>query len=264
MMLEPAHHLKIRKRKQYLIAVEGVLIHGDHMIPGADRFVRLLNERGVRFLLLTNNSRRTPQNLAENLQTLGVPVSAKHIYTSAMATARFLRSQKPGGSAYVIGENGLLSAIHEVNFAITEQNPDFVVLGGAEEYDFDQITKAINFITKGAHFICTNPDPNGQSKNGLTPASGAMAALIVKATKAIPFFIGKPNPFMMRSALNFLGLHSKDTIMVGDQMDTDIIAGLESGMETILVLSGGSTPEDLSRFAYRPNHLIRSIADLEP
>jgi NagD protein len=264
MDLKPSEELRINEYKSYLIAMEGVLIRGDQMIPGANRFIQQLRERGMNFLLLTNNSRFTPTNLAFKLQKAGLPVQTENIFTSAMATARYLHSQKPDGSAYVIGESGLISALQEFNFVITDQYPDFVVLGGTDQYDFDQVTRAVNLILNGAHFICTNPEPTGRAQDGLIPASGAMAALIEKATGTAPFFVGKPNPFMMRSALNYLGIHSEDAVMIGDRMDTDIIAGLESGMETILVLSGDTRIEDLNRFAYKPSYSIRSVADLYP
>jgi NagD protein len=264
MTSEPSDRLKIIAHKNYLIAMEGVLIRGDQIIPGADRFVRRLRERDANCLLLTNNSRYTPQDLAGRLNRMGLPVRAGNIFTSAMATARYLHSQKPGGSAFVIGENGLKSALQEVNYVFTDQNPDYVVLGGTDDYNFELLTKAINLIIAGALFICTNPDRTGRAEKGLVPASGSMAILIETATGAAPFFIGKPNPIMTRYALNHLGVHSEDTILIGDQMETDIIAGLESGVETVLVLSGDLEREQLARFAYQPKYIIHSVAELYP
>ncbi|MCL4561365.1 MAG: HAD-IIA family hydrolase [Chloroflexi bacterium] len=250
--------------KNYLIALDGVLISGNTRVPGADGFVQRLRERGAKFLVLTNNSRHTPGDLALNLRKAGLPIRAEEIFTSALATARYLHSQKPDGTAYVIGESGLISALRDVDYELTERDPDYVVLGGTSEYNLEQITHAINLIRDGARFICTNPDTSGQSEEGLTPACGAMAALIETATGVAPFFVGKPNPLMVRSALAYLGTHSEDTAMVGDRMDTDVIAGIQSGMETILVLSGVTRQEDVARFAYKPTHIIRSVADLDP
>jgi NagD protein len=263
MRLEPAKNIRIEKTKNYLIAIDGVLVKSNQMIPGAGEFIQQLQEHRLGFLLLTNNSRHTPVDTATSMQKIGFAVQAAHIYTSALATARYLATQKPGGSAFVVGEEGLMSAVEEIGYEITDQNPDFVVVGGSKRYDIDQITKAINIIHEGAHFICTNPDRITRSKKGLIPASGSMAALIEEATGVAPFFIGKPNPMMTRYALNYLGVHSEETVMIGDKMDIDIIAGLQSGMETILVLSGGTLFEDLSFFAYQPNFIVRSVADLQ-
>jgi NagD protein len=261
---EPAETLRLRGTKNILIAIEGVLVTGDQMIPGADRFIKRLHKRDIKFLLLTNNSRRTPLGTALDLQKLGLDIQAETIYTSSLATARYLHSQKPGGSAYVIGENGLFSALQEYGYVITDQNPDFVVVGGSDRHSFDHITQALNLIQEGARFICTNPDRARRSNNKLAPAAGAMAALIETASGVAPFFIGKPNPIMTRSALNYLGTHSEDTVMIGDKMETDIIAGIESGMQTILVLSGETKLEDLARYAYQPTYILRSVADLYP
>jgi NagD protein len=263
MELKPDKNIRIKKSKNYLIAIDGVLVKSNQMIPGAGKFIQQLQEHGVGFLLLTNNSRNTPVDTATDMQKMGFAIQAAHIYTSALATARYLTTQKPGGSAFVVGEDGLMSAVQEIGYEITDENPDFVVVGGSKRYDIDQITKAINLILDGAHFICTNPDRLTRTKNGLIPASGSMAALIEEATGVSPFFIGKPNPIMTRYALNYLGVHSEETVMIGDKLDIDIIAGLQSGMETILVLSGGTHLEDLSFFAYQPNFIVHSVADLQ-
>ncbi len=262
MTFDLVEHLKIDRIKNYLIAIEGVLIRGDQMISGADIFLQQLRNRNAKFLLLTNNSRYTPSDLASRLQKSGLSIQAEEVFTSALATARFLHTQKPGGSAYVIGESGLLLALREMNYMTTDQNPDYVVLGGTDKYNIEQITKAINLILNGAHFICTNPEPSVISQDGLIPATGAMAALIQKATGIEPFFVGKPSPLMMRLALSYLNVHSKDAIVIGDRMDTDIVAGMQSGMETILVLTGGARLENLARIAYKPTYIIRSIEDL--
>jgi NagD protein len=259
----PKKTLKLDGSKNYLIAIEGVLISSNQMIRGADRFIQRLYQEGLKFLLLTNNSRRTPYETADVLQKLGLAVLAENVFTSSLATARYLHSQKPGGTAFVIGERGLLSALEEVGYQISDQNPDYVVLGGSNRHSFEDISRAVNLIRQGAKFICTNPDRAGHSQGKVAPATGAMAALVEAASGIAPFFIGKPNPFMIRSALNYLGVHSEDTIMLGDNMETDIIAGLESGMQTILVLSGETQLEDLPHYAYLPTHVIRSVADLK-
>jgi NagD protein len=263
MALDLVEKLKIDETKNYLIAIEGVLIRGDQMIPGADLFLQQLRKRKVKFLLLTNNSRYTPSDLTFRLQKLGLTVQVEEVFTSALATAHYLHIQKSNGSAYIIGESGLLSALREINFVITDKNPEYVVLGGTDRYNIEEITKAINLILNGAHFICTNPEPSGMSQDGLFPATGAMAALLQKATGIEPFFIGKPSPLMMRLALSYLGTHSRDAIVIGDRMDTDILAGIQNGIETILVLTGSTRLEDLARVAYEPTYIIRSIADFD-
>ncbi|NLG49762.1 MAG: HAD family hydrolase [Chloroflexi bacterium] len=250
--------------KSYLIDMDGVLISGPRMIPGANEFIERLKARGAPFLVLTNNPMYTPRDLSHRLLTIGLDIPAEHIFTSAMATARFLATQKPNGTAFVIGESGLTEPIHQANYVITDRDPDYVVLGETHSYNLQMITKAIQLLAAGAHFIATNPDPSGPSDIGLVPACGAMAALIEKASGVSPFFVGKPNPLMMRNALNYLGVHSETTVMVGDRMDTDIIAGVESGMETILVLSGVTCRENVSRYPYQPTHILSSVAEIEP
>jgi NagD protein len=214
-------------------------------------------------LVLTNNPLYTPKDLAHRLQTIGLDVPSGRIFTSAMATARFLQAQKPEGTAFVIGESGLTEAIHDAGYVITELNPDYVVLGETHAYNLGRITEAIRLITAGARFIATNPDRSGPSEDGIVPACGAMAALIEAASGKSPFFVGKPNPLMMRTALNYLDVHSEDTVMIGDRMDTDIVAGVESGMETILVLSGVTAREEVSQYPYQPTHIFRSVAEID-
>jgi len=250
--------------KNYLIDMDGVLVSGRTIIPGADQFLERLKARGAKYLVLTNNPLYTPGDLAHRLQTTGLDIPAERLFTSAMATARFLQSQKPNGVAFVIGESGLTEAIHSVGYVITDDHPDYVVLGETYSYNLAQITKAIRLIAEGARFIATNPDPNGPSEKGLVPACGAMAALIERASGTSPFFVGKPNPLMMRTAINYLGVHSEDTVMIGDRMDTDIVAGVESGMETVLVLSGVTRREEVSRYPYQPTHVVESVAEIEP
>jgi NagD protein len=252
------------KPKNYLIDMDGVLIRGNELVPGADGFIARLQEREAQYLVLTNNPLYTPGDLAHRLQAIGLNVPAERIFTSAMATARFLHSQRPNGTAFVIGESGLTEAIHQVGYVITGLDPDYVVLGETYSYNFDWITRAIRLIVRGSRFIATNPDPNGPGDGGLVPACGAMASLIEKATGVAPFFIGKPNPLMMRTALNYLGVHSEDTIMVGDRMDTDVVAGVESGMGTILVLSGVTAADTVSRYPFQPGRVLNSVAEIEP
>jgi NagD protein len=250
--------------KNYITDMDGVLVSGRTIIPGADRFIERVKERGAEYLVLTNNPLYTPGDLAHRLKNAGLDIPAERIFTSAMATAHFLRSQKPDGTAFVIGESGLTEAIHSVGYVITDHDPDYVVLGETNTYNLELITKAIRLVAAGAHFIATNPDPSGPTEKGIVPACGAMAALIEKASGFSPFFVGKPNPLMMRTALNYLDVHSEDTVMVGDRMDTDIIAGVEAGMETILVLTGVTRREDVARYPYQPTHVLESVADIQP
>jgi NagD protein len=254
--------MKVEK-KNFLIDMDGVLIHGKKLIPGADTFINNLKAKKIKFLILTNNSIYTPIDLAHRLQVTGIDVEKNNIFTSAMATANFMKLQKEKGNAFVIGESGLNVAIHNAGYILTPEKPDFVVLGETFDYNFHQVTKAVQLIREGARFLATNPDPTGPTEDGIAPACGAMAALIERASGKSPFFLGKPNPFMIRSSLNFLGVHSENTVMVGDRMDTDILAGIESGMDTILVLSGVTTLKMLDDFPYAPNQIAKSVADIE-
>jgi len=250
--------------KNYLIDMDGVLVSGETMISGADRFLERLKARNAKYLVLTNTPTYTPGDLAHRLRGMGLDIPAERIFTSAMATAKFLQSQKPKGTAYVVGESGLTEAIHGIGYIITDRDPDYVVLGETLSYNLDSITRAIRLVVAGSIFIATNPDPSGPSEGGIVPACGALAALVEKATGIAPFFVGKPNPLMMRMALNHLGVHSENTVMIGDRMDTDIVAGVESGMETVLVLTGVTRREDVRRYPYRPTRIVESVADLEP
>jgi NagD protein len=250
-------------KKSYLIDMDGVLVKGNTMIPGADQFINRLRTAGAKFLVLTNNSRYSPRDLAHNLQTIGLDIPDGQIFTSAMATARFLHAQRPGGTAYVIGDSGLTSAVHEIGYIITEHNPAYVVLGETMSYNFDMLTKATRLVAGGAHFIATNPDPSGPTSDGMVPSCGAVAALIQRATSKNPFFVGKPNPLMMRSALNYMAAHSEDTIIIGDRMDTDVVAGVQSGMDTILVLSGITRMDEIGRYPYVPTRIADSVADID-
>ena len=247
-------------KKSFLLDMDGVLVRGRTPIPGAQEFLARLEQTKTSFMILTNNPIYTPRDLSHRLSQVGLQVTEKHLFTSAMATAQFLAQQRPNGTAFVIGETGLTSALHQVGYVQTSHNPDYVVLGDTTFYSFDLITQAIRLVAAGARFIATNPDPNGPAEGGLVPACGAMAALIERATWVKPYFIGKPNPLMMRRALNTLGAHSENAIMVGDRMDTDIISGMEAGMETILVLTGVTRQEDVERYPYRPTRVLPSVA----
>jgi NagD protein len=242
--------------------MDGVLAREEQPIPGADRFVARLRELQVPFLVLTNNSIYTPRDLAARLRASGLDVPEEAIWTSALATAGFLQEQRPGGTAFLIGEVGLATALHEAGYTLTERNPDYVVLGETRIYSFQRITHAIRLIVGGARFIATNPDPTGPSADGPLPATGSVAALISRATRVDPYFVGKPNPLMMRSALNALQAHSESATMVGDRMDTDVVAGLEAGLDTVLVLTGVTTRDEAERFPYRASRIVKSVADL--
>ncbi|MCW2583652.1 MAG: nagD [Klenkia sp.] len=251
-----------RPSECWLTDMDGVLVHEGQALPGAADFLRRLVDRERRFLVLTNNSIFTPRDLAARLHRSGLEVPEEAIWTSALATADFLASQLPGGSAYVVGEAGLTTALHEAGYTITDTEPDYVVLGETRTYSFEAITRAIRLVEAGARFIATNPDVTGPSPEGSLPATGSVAALITKATGAEPYFVGKPNPMMFRSALNRIDGHSESTTMVGDRMDTDIVAGIEAGLETVLVLTGSTRASDVSRFPFRPSRVLDSIADV--
>ncbi len=247
----------------HLLDMDGVLVRGGEPIPGSVEYVAGLVERSVPFQIFTNNSRFTPEDHAGRLNAVGFPLTAEHIYTSALATAHFIKLQKPGASAFVIGDHGLAAALQEAGCRLTEMAPDFVVLGDTVSYHYEQIATGAHLVAGGARFLATNPDVNGPTERGLHPACGAVAALIEKATGRQPYFVGKPNPFMMRSALDRLGVRASDAIMVGDRMDTDVVAGLELGLVTALVLTGVTQREDIDRFPFRPNHVIERLADLD-
>src|SRR5881392_2225037 len=244
--------------------MDGVLVREEHAIPGAPEFIARLREMNTPFLLLTNNSIWTRRDLAARLRTSGLDVPEDAIWTSALATARFLEDQRPGGTAFVIGEAGLTTALHSAGYTLTERDPDYVILGETRTYSFERISRAIRLIAGGARFIATNPDATGPTPDGPLPATGSVAALISHATGVEPYFVGKPNPLMMRSALNALDAHSETAAMVGDRMDTDVVSGLEAGMHTVLVLTGSTHREQAERFPFRPSRIVDSIADLLP
>jgi len=255
-------HSTPRPITSWLSDMDGVLVHEGTALPGAPEFVRALRDGDHPFLVLTNNSIFTPRDLRARLASSGIEVPEESLWTSALATAQFLRDQEPGGSAYVIGEAGLTTALYEAGYTLTSADPDFVVLGETRTYSFEAITRAIRLIQGGARFIATNPDVTGPSQEGDLPATGAVAAMISAATGRQPYFVGKPNPMMIRSALNRIDAHSETTAMIGDRMDTDVVAGIEAGLRTFLVLTGSTRPDDVARYPFRPTHVLDSIADL--
>jgi NagD protein len=246
----------------WLMDMDGVLVQEENAIPGANEFLTRLRELELPFLVLTNNSIYTPRDLTARLRRTGLDVPESSIWTSALATAQFLEDQRPNGTAFVIGESGLTTALHDHGYTLSERDPDYVVLGETRTYSFERITQAIRLIAAGSRFIATNPDNVGPTPDGLLPATGSVAALISRATGVDPYYVGKPNPLMMRSALNAIEAHSETTAMIGDRMDTDVVAGLEAGLETILVLSGVTTPGETERYSYRPSRIVDSVADL--
>lgn len=246
----------------WLTDMDGVLVHENQAVPGAAELIQRWVDTSKRFLVLTNNSIYTPRDLAARLKQSGLDVPEENLWTSALATAQFMKSQMPHGRAFVIGEAGLTTALHEAGFILTDQNPDYVVLGETRTYSFEAITRAIRLIGEGARFIATNPDATGPSPEGPMPATGAIAALITKATNREPYIVGKPNPMMFRSAMNRIEAHSETTAMIGDRMDTDIIAGMEAGLHTVLVLTGITQPADVESYPFRPDQTLGSVADL--
>ena len=248
----------------YLIDMDGVIYRGGELIPGADRFIQGIRDADIPFRFLTNNSQRTRRDVTTKLQRLGIDVDEEHVFTCAMATARYLAHQKPNGTAYVIGEGGLLMALHRNGYSIVEKDPDYVVVGEGRTMTFEMMETALQMILGGAMLVATNPDPNCPTSTGTRPGCGAIVAMLESAAGVKAFSVGKPSPIMMRAARNELGLTTDQTIMVGDTMETDILGGVQSGFRSILVLSGGTRREDLSKFAFRPDRIVESIADLDP
>ena len=242
--------------------MDGVLVHEGHPIPGASELIAKWTAAGTPFLVLTNNSIYTPRDLSARLKIAGLDIPEDRIWTSALATAAFLNSQKPGGSAFVIGEAGMTQALHDVGYVQTDQNPDYVVLGETRNFNFENLTKAIRLINAGARFIATNPDVTGPSAEGPLPATGSVAALITAATGKAPYIVGKPNPMMFRSAMRKIGAHSESTGMIGDRMDTDVVAGIEAGLHTVLVLTGIADDAEIAKYPFRPTEILNSVADL--
>jgi NagD protein len=252
----------IRAKSAFIVDMDGVIYHGNRLLEGAAEFVAWLKARDKRFLFLTNSSERSPAELSQKLSRLGIEVDSSHFYTSALATAAFLASQKPKGSAYAIGEPGLINALYEAGYTMNNVNPDYVVVGEARSYNLDTIEKAVSLVYSGARLIGTNPDLTGPTEKGIMPACGSLLAPIELATGRKAYFIGKPNPLMMRHAIRKLGVTREETAIIGDRMDTDIIAGIESDMETVLVLSGVTAREDLDKFAYAPRHILEGVFEI--
>jgi len=255
-------HIDFGAVKGFICDMDGVIYHGNHLLPGAAEFVGWLEESGKEYLFLTNNSGSTPIELSRKLERLGVSVGERHFYTSALATAAFLASQAPGCSVYAIGEAGLFNALYNVGITMNDVNPDYVVVGEGKSYSLESLTKATNLVLGGAKLIGCNSDVSGPIEKGMAPACGALVAPIELATGAKAYFCGKPNPLMMRTGLRMLGCHSNEAVMVGDRMDTDIISGLETGMNTVLVLSGVSSEHTLDTYAYRPSVVLNGVGDI--
>lgn len=246
----------------FLIDMDGVIYRGSRLIPGAVEFIRQLRDHGVPFLFLTNNSQRTRRDVATKVRRMGIDVDERHVFTCAMATARFLASQKPNGTAYVIGEGGLLNALHLNGYSIVDHDPDYVVVGEGRTLTFEMVETAARMVLNGAKLIATNPDANCPTVDSMRPGCGAIVALLEKATGVQAFSVGKPSPVMMRMARTELGLRTGETTMIGDTMETDILGGVQMGYRTVLVLSGGTHMNDLTRYAYRPDSIVESLADL--
>jgi NagD protein len=246
----------------YLIDMDGVLYRGSELIPGADRFISQLRQRDIPFRLLTNNSQRTRRDVVAKVARLGIEVEEEHVFTSAMATARFLAQQKPAGTAFVIGEGGLLTALHQNGYAVVDHEPDYVVVGEGRTFNLELVEAAVRMILGGAKLIATNLDPNCPTQNGTRPGCGAMAAMLEIATGSRAFSVGKPSPVMMRAARKELGLATDETTIIGDTMETDILGGVQLGFHTVLVLSGGTRQEDLTRYTYRPDSVVESLSEL--
>ncbi|HOV94687.1 MAG TPA: HAD-IIA family hydrolase [Spirochaetales bacterium] len=252
----------IRNKNAFIIDMDGVIYHGNFLLPGAAEFVAWLKKNQKKFLFLTNSSERSPEELSQKLARLGIEVEPAHFYTSALATASFLASQKPKGTAYVIGEPGLIHALYDVGYTMNNVNPDYVVVGEARSYTLDTVEKAVKLVLAGARLIGTNPDLTGPSDEGIVPACGALVAPIELATGRKAYFVGKPNPLMMRHGLRTLGAVREETAIIGDRMDTDIIAGIEAEIETALVLSGVTSREEIGRYSYSPSHVLMGVFEI--
>ena len=249
-------------KRGYLIDMDGVLYRGGELVPGADRFVQRLLREKIPFIFLTNNSQRTRRDVAIKVARMGIPIDERHVFTCSMATARFLARQKPAGTAFVIGEGGLLTALHKNGYSVVDHAPDYVVVGEGRTVTLEMLEVAVQMILDGAKLIATNLDPNCPTKSGTRPGCGATVAYLETATGARAMSVGKPSPIMMRAARKELGLATSETIMIGDTMETDILGGVQMGYRTILVLSGTTQKDDLPRYAYAPDRVLQSIADL--
>ncbi|MBN2519884.1 MAG: HAD family hydrolase [Bacteroidales bacterium] len=253
---------KLKEKEGFICDMDGVIYHGNKLLPGVKEFVDWLKKENKKFLFLTNSSERSPKELKEKMRFLGVELEESHFYTSALATAMFLQSQNPNGSAYIIGEAGLINALYNVGYTMNNVNPDYVVMGESRSYSYERIEKAVNLVLNGSKLIGTNPDLTGPIENGIAPATKALISPIELATGKSAYFVGKPNPLMMRNALKILNVQRENAVIIGDRMDTDIIAGIESEIDTVLVLSGISNLETPNQFPYRPDIILNGVGDI--
>ena len=254
----------IRSKEGFICDMDGVIYHGNRLLPGVQEFVAWLQRENKKFLFLTNSSERSPRELKQKLSRMGLDIGEEHFYTSALATAKFLSHQAPRCSAYVIGAPGLLNALYEAGITMNDVDPDYVVVGETSSYNYETILKAVELVQKGAKLVATNTDLTGPSERGIIPACRALVAPIELTTGRSAYFVGKPNPLMMRTGLRKLGVHSDNAVMIGDNMDTDMVAGLESGVDTVLVLTGVTSREDLKRYSYTPTVVLNGVGDLLP
>ena len=254
--------LDLNSKKGFISDMDGVIYHGNKILDGVPEFIKWLKENDKHFLFFTNSSERSPIELAQKLKRMGLDVEPSHFYTSALATADFLASQKPGCSAYVIGEPGLINALYDKGISMNDVNPDYVVMGETRNYNYENIIRAVKMVNNGAKLIGTNPDMTGPSEQGLVPATKALVAPIELSTGCVPYYVGKPNPLMMKSGIKLLGVAPEDAVILGDRMDTDIVAGIESEIDTILVLSGVTKLEDLRAFPYRPKYIYENVGEI--
>lgn len=252
----------LRSKKGFICDMDGVIYKGDYLLPGVKNFVSWLQRENKQFLFLTNNSSKTPKELQKKLLRMGLDVTEDHFYTSALATAKFLKRQSPDSSAYIIGGPGLFNALHDANIMFNDVDPDYVVFGETNNYNYDQICRAMHHVMNGARLIGTNSDLTGPSEHGIIPACRALVAPIEMTTGKNAYYVGKPNPLMMRTGLQILGIHSEETAMIGDRMDTDIIAGIESGLDAILVLSGVTSRDDIDTYPYRPRLVLENVGEI--
>ena len=260
--MENRNKIDFNQKKGFICDMDGVIYHGNRILPGVAEFIQWLHDENKEYLFLTNNSGYTPRELQQKLARMGLDVQEEHFYTSALATAAFLKEQSPGCSVFAIGEAGLLNALYDAGITMNDVNPDYVVVGEGRTYSLDTLTKATNLVLQGAKLIGANSDVSGPIENGIAPACRALIAPIEMATGTQAYFCGKPNPLMMRTGLRILGCHSGDAVMVGDRMDTDVISGMESGMSTVLELSGGSTEDTVKTYAYRPTIVLDGVGDI--
>lgn len=252
----------VKDKKGFICDMDGVIYHGNNILPGVKEFVEWLKAENKKFLFLTNSSERSPKELRQKLLRLGLDVGEEHFYTSALATAAFIKSQNPNATAYIVGEAGLINALYEAGITMNDINPDYVIIGETKNYNYASIEKAVRLIFNGAKLIGTNPDMTGPSENGIVPACKALVSPIELTTGAMAYFVGKPNPLMMKTGLKLLGVDIHEAVIVGDRMDTDIIAGIESNVDTVLVLSGVTAREDINLYPYRPKYILNGVGDI--